>query len=191
MVAPLTLENLQNGVDIARKNDPLPQEISIEEDKEKGELARFAIDNPGKIFEVKSSDEIDCDKYNYYYERETKPLGEYRAIYSVKLSKSDAIRYKNNNWIFYKVERKNRPMMERLKSKGFNLFGKKSADAPADAAPTNTTAAPSAMDKLKELKGRWFGDKSGGRRSRNQRKSRRSRKQRNERKSRKQRRSRR
>jgi hypothetical protein len=178
-VSDLTIENLKQGNKTLQLN---PNSDG------KGELERFfenkKTEVPQEIFklsELPEDEAIDCNKYNYYREEK---MGKFGRPYFVK--KIDSVFGCNNEVkrydtrFVYRVERKDRPMTEGLKS-GFTSFFKKSTDAPAatttDAAPAgDANAAPAPAPT------------SGGRRSRNQRKSRRSRKQRNQRKSRRSRR---
>jgi hypothetical protein len=202
MISESTIEELEQG----------ESEIKIYN----GELETLKNKVPQRIIklsELQEEEPIDCDKYNYYYEKE-KRSADYKTslgIYATKISLLCRMIKNMNPKSVYRVERKNRPMMEGLgnKIKGFSFFSNKSTGAPADAStapadastapadatPENTNTASPAGTNLKDdtVKKRfgWFGgnsDAKGGRKSRNQRKSR---KQRKQRKSRKQRRSRR
>ncbi len=132
----LTIDNLEKGEKTLG--------LSQGSDKGKGGLERFYEKNKNKIFKLTEDEEIDCNKYNYYYETcQPFKFGGWcfaEKIDSIFGCNSEVKRY--NRKYLYKVERKNRPTGEKLKS-GFTSLFKKSADAtpaPADnAAPTPVT----------------------------------------------------
>jgi hypothetical protein len=103
-------------------------------------LKVFVDNNSGKIFKVNKGETIDCKANNYYYERYT---GDFGQVYFT--DKIDSLlncngkveeAVEDTSKVVYRVERKNKPMGERLKTgvtgmgekiKGFSLFGNKSA----------------------------------------------------------------
>jgi hypothetical protein len=160
MPSELNIDNLEKGVSPLSyvnsdgKND---LEIFFSNDQKKDTV---------KIFKVTKDDVIDCNKYNYYY---TKYMGKFGQPYFV--TKIDSIfgcksAVEGTSGDVYRVERKNRPMGEKLKSGVTGFFNR---PATGEATPTNPAA-------------------TGGRKSRKQRNSKNQRNSRKQRKSRKSRR---
>ena len=154
MPSELTIDNLENGV----------SPLSYVNSDGKKDLDIFFSNNqkdPIKIFKVTKDDVIDCNKYNYYY---TKYMGKFGQPYFV--TKIDSVfgcksAVEGTSGDVYRVERKNRPIGEKLKS-GFSFFNRPAATAPAGDAASTT----------------------GGRKSRNSKNQRKSRKQHKSRKTR-------
>jgi len=170
MAQPLTIDNLENGSDYC----VLPGRTHIYgNDYMKGEEGGLEIffnkySSTGRITKVEINEEIDCNKYNYYYTmRNSMPSGSMpRGFYAMKITgfvgcSNDEIKsVLKHNYDVYKVSRKNISAQGVLNG---ILGSNQKTDTPAVAQNNKSDVAPPT---------------AGGRRSRNQRKSRKQRKSR-------------
>jgi hypothetical protein len=191
MVAPLTIENLENGKSkLTNFEDINILDIhKARQDEGKNELDEFykkikESKESNRISIVDKNEEIDCNMYNYYHKYKeyifaTEQFKTYVTKIGFPFGCKDTVEsyLKNTNNIIYKVNRKDRPAGEKLKTGLTSFFNR------SDAAPATNAAPAGGNIKSKFSIGNFF-SKSGGRKSRNQRKSIKQRKSRKQRRSR-------